>query len=120
MPGYGGDGSAQLLRQNNQALLFAKEELHAGTKSVAYQLERSPGGYPWGMSLQLSFDSAPGAFQINIEIADSDTDSSYIGVSSIDDSSPRAAALTNFWAKFVRAHCTAMTGTAKATLMLTL
>lgn len=124
MPGYPGSSQAQLLYENRQAFLFQNEIVAAGTASVAYQLHRERGNfYPWGISLELSFGSDPGTFEVDIETADVDTDAHYVTLntmtSGLNSFYVGRLELPSFWARYVRAQVVTLTNSVAITVLLT-
>ncbi len=83
MPNYTGPGRAQLLRNNSQGLLWSNEVVTPPQLSVSFLLERiNRSYYPWGLSFEVSFAADPGAFEIDIMGANSDSSAqnySYLG-----------------------------------------
>jgi hypothetical protein len=119
MPAYPGNNLAKLLYENRQAFLFLAELVVAGEASHAYELRRERGAsYPWGCSFQLSFSADPGAFEINIQVADTDVDTNYVTVATID-TAPGRFDMTNLWPKFVRAQVGSITNAVNVTLLVT-
>jgi hypothetical protein len=113
--GYGGTGSAKILRDNTQVFLFQKQNNPAGKASIALQLERvNRSYYPWGVSFQVYFTDVngnpadPGAFEIDIQTSDIDADIQYFTISKMTgDTSLNAnfagrVELTSFYAKYIR------------------
>jgi len=131
MSGYGGTGSATLLRDNQQVFLFQKENNIVGKASAAYQLERiNRSYYPWGVAFQVAFTDVngnpadPGSFQIDIQASDIDQDSQYCPLNSWSSGSlnPSFVArieLQNFYAKYIRAKVTSLGNAVYTTLLVT-
>jgi hypothetical protein len=123
MPGYPGSGLATEIYENKQAFFWQGETVAAGTASVAFQLRRTRGlYYPFGFSVELSFAGAPGAFEADIQTADSDTPSSYIYLGKIIAASSLFAARyenTTAWCKYVRLQMVSLTNVVGVTAMLT-
>lgn len=83
---YPGAGQAVLLRANEQQQVWLNQGISAGvTTSIAVQLERlrSPYFYPWGAAVEIAFSGAPGTFEIDVQFAEVDQDSHYVGVGTI-------------------------------------
>ena len=122
MPGYGSSGQAPLLGEGLQLYLFQSETVSVGESSIGVQLARRPGiFYPWGVSFQIAFSGAPGAFQIDIQTADIDQDSNYVTINALttgvlNASNVGRVELPNFWAKFVRVKVVGFANFATVTL----
>jgi hypothetical protein len=85
MAGYEGVGQAKLLRENRQEFLWNNETVKAGELSKAFQLERVRSvSYPWGFSAEVSFSGAPGAFEVDIMGADTDSPNYFIKIGEIN------------------------------------
>lgn len=123
MPGYQGAGNAALLRSNRQAFLFNNETVAAGRASIAVQLERiSHSSYPFGASFQVKFDGAPGVFEVDIQVADTDADADYVTVATIAAVSSNNVTrydMTNLWPKFVRVFVTSLANAVHTTVLVT-
>ncbi len=123
MPGYPGGGHAILLGTNRQHFLFNNETVPADTASIAVQLARiSHSSYPFGASFQLKFGGSPGAFEVDIQVSDTDTDEDYITVAQLDNVSSNFVTrfdLTNLWPKFVRGYIVTLTNSVTTTLLVT-
>ena len=124
MPGYSGTAQAQLLYENRQVFLFENETVAAGTSSIAYQLRRERGAfYPWGISLEFWFSADPGAFEIDLQDADTDQDSHYVTVNAIttglNASYVTRIELPSFYAKYVRVKLVTLTNAVNLSVLLT-
>lgn len=123
MPGYAGAGHAQLIRTNSQIFLFNNETVAAGAASIAVQLERiSRSAYPWGTSFQVKFAANPGAFEVDIQIADTDADSDYISVAQIAAANTTFVGrydMTNLFPRFARARVVTLTNAIGVTVLVT-
>jgi hypothetical protein len=132
MPGYSGNALAALLRDNQQAFLWQKEVIPAnaaqGSLSVAFQLERiNRSFYPWGLSFEASFASAPGAFEIDIMGANTDIGFPNPGyfiqlgnITSVNGSNVgRWDMAANMWPKYVAAFMKTLTNAVAVTLQVT-
>ena len=132
MSGYGGTGSATLLRENQQRFLFQQEINVTGRASIAVQLERIPrASYPWGASFEIYFTDAsgnpanPGAYEVDIQTADIDQDSHYCTVSILNGAGQLNGSfvgrieMSSFWAKYVRAYIKTLTNVVYVSVLVT-
>lgn len=108
MPNYASSNQAALIYENSQQFLWNQEVVAAGTLSIGWELYRvSRSYYPWGLSVEVSFASAPGAFEVDIMAANSDQKGSYIKVGSITavnaSNVGRFDMPSNIWPKYVAA-----------------
>jgi hypothetical protein len=106
MPGYQGQGQAKLLSDNQQKYLWQNEPVTAGALSIAYELTRvSRSFYPWGLSFEVMFSAAPGAFEIDITAANNDIAGDYIQIGTITTANAtnvgRCDMPSNVWPKYV-------------------
>jgi len=123
MPGYPGAGKAYLLNENQQYLCWIKEAVAVGESSFAVQLRRNRGNfYPWGVSVELSFSANPGAFQCDVQIADTDADANYITIGSITNVNAGFVGrldLTTLWPKFLRLNMVSLANAVNVTAQVT-
>lgn len=126
MPAYGGKGSAYLLSENQQLVLWQGETIAAAaatSSSRAAQLNRTRGNfYPWGFAVEVAFGGAPGVFGIDVQVAETDQDANYITIgtiSAVNASNVGRLDVTTIWAKFVRARVTTLTNAVSITAVLT-
>lgn len=123
MPGYQGGGHAALLRSNQQLFLFNNETVVGGRASISVQLERiSHSSYPFAASFQLKFSGNPGVFEVDIQVADTDSDGDYITIASLASVGSTFVArydMTNLWPKFVRGNVVALANAVNTTLLVT-
>lgn len=86
MPGYSGKGLAALIYDNQQAYFFNGETVPAETASVAYQVAKITGLQHSfsGFSVEASFAGAPGAFEIDVQGADTDDPAFYVSIGTIN------------------------------------
>lgn len=124
MPGYPGAGQAKLINYNQQRHLWNVETVPVGGASIAFQLRRIEGmSYPFGASFELRFGGAPGVFEVDIQTADTDTDSSYVTInvinSGLNSSNVGRLELVFFYAKFVRAKVIALANVVPVTVLVT-
>src|SRR6266436_6223840 len=110
---YPGAGLASLLRANSQQWLFQQQLIVAGQSSIAVQLERLKASYfyPFGVSLQIFFTNSsgvaadPGAFEIDAQTSDIDTDAQYAnttGLTAVNAGFAGRIELPWLWARFLR------------------
>lgn len=126
MPGYGGKGTAYLLSENQQFILWQGETIAAGganSSSRAVQLNRTRGNfYPWGFAVEVAFGGAPGAFGIDVQVAETDQDANYVTIgtiSAVNANNVGRLDVTTVWAKFVRARVVTLTNAVSITAVLT-
>jgi hypothetical protein len=129
MPAYPGTAQAQLLRDNNQAFLWQLENPPVGSLSVAFQLERiNRTFYPWGASFEVVFGGNPGAFEIDIMGANSDTKANFLQIGNITNASGSVVAgayvgrwdmASNIWVKYVAAYIKTLANAVSVTLQVT-
>lgn len=113
MGAYAGINQAKLLRENRQIFLWQNDVIPAGVAgspsnvslSLAVQLERVRSvSYPWGFSVEVAFSGAPGTFEIDVMIADTDDPTHYVQFTTIATVNAfnvgRVDVLTS-WAKYV-------------------
>lgn len=122
MPVYPGNNLATLLYEGYQGQLFVAETLITGVSSIAFRLRRERGSsYPWGAAFQLAFSAAPGAFGVDIQVAETDTDASYVTVDSITAVNTGFTArydMLSVYPSYVRARVTAAPANAVLASML--
>jgi hypothetical protein len=131
---YPGPGQASLLRSNAQQFLFNGTTVVAGatastsganaSASIAVQLERiNRSFYPFGVSFEIGFSGAPGAFEVDVQTADRDQDSSYETINSLtgglNASNVGRVELPSFWAKYVRLYVKTLTNAVTITALVT-
>lgn len=81
---YEGSGRAKLLNANQQCYLFQNMRVFADQRSIAIQLERQKSNfYPYGAAVQVQFSGDPGAFELDVQAAEDDTDAQYVTVQTI-------------------------------------
>ena len=126
MPPYASPGQATLIAQGAQSYLFQNESVYVGESSVACMISRIPGiFYPWGMSFDIAFSGAPGAFEIDVQTADIDQDSHYVTIASLTTGTINAGnvgriELPSFWARFTRVKVVALANYATVTMTVLL
>lgn len=112
MPAYAGINQAQLLRENRQILLWQNDTVPAsaanGSLSLAVQLERVRSvSYPWGFSVEVSFSGNPGAFEVDVMVADTDNPNNFIPwttITQVNSTNVGRADVLNSWAKYVAVY----------------
>ena len=124
MPGFAGTGKATLLRDNQQVYLWQNEPVAAGTLSIAYELARiSHSFYPWGLSVEVMFAAAPGAFEIDIMGANNDSAGNYIQIGSIATVNAtnvgRWDMPSNVWPKYIAAFMKTLGNAVNTSLQVT-
>jgi hypothetical protein len=84
MPNYNANVAPRILALGNpQSLLFNNETVAAGEVSERVTLPQSPDRPLRGISFELSCDSDPGVFQIDVQEADTDSTAFYISIQSL-------------------------------------
>lgn len=109
MPGYVGINQAKLMRENTQVLLWQNDTVPAsaiaGSLSMAVQLERvRSAAYPWGFSVEVAFSGAPGAFEVDVMVADTDNPNYYITwrtIAAVNSGNVGRVDILDSWAKYV-------------------
>lgn len=128
MSKYPGPSLATLLRTNQQVYLVGGpgqgENVAVGYSSIAYELERIKSSYyPFGASAEIWFSGTPGAFEVDLQTADLDIDSHYVTISQLtgglNSSNVGRIELAAFWAKYIRAHVTALANPVLLSVLLT-
>ena len=117
MPGYSGTGQATLLRENRQVFAWQNETVPAGAAagslSQAWQLERVRAvSYPWGFSVEVSFSGNPGAFEVDVMVADTDNANNYVqftNITTVNSSNVGRVDVLNSWAKYVALYLKTLT-----------
>lgn len=139
MPSYAGSNQANPLSNNRQVFLWQNEAPPAGVPpssttsgslSCAFELQRvNQSFYPWGLSFELTFSGAPGAFEVDILAANSDVITSYVQIANIKNTSQVGVATgsytyrydmaSNIWPKYVAAYLKTLTNAVNVTLQVT-
>jgi hypothetical protein len=125
MPSYPGTGQATLLNCNTQKFFWSKERIPVGGTSVAFELHRVRGNfYPWGAAIEVSFTGSPGAFEVDIQGAETDQDSNYVNLSNavisvVNGNYVGRYDLMNVYPKFVRLRINALTNDVNITAKIT-
>lgn len=79
MPGYGNYPTIPIYPGGSQMVING-ETLSNGSKSSAVQIIPSVAGGLSSISVEFQFSSAPGAFSLGIQAADTDNDNSYVSI----------------------------------------
>jgi hypothetical protein len=128
MPGYAGIGRANLLRENHQEYLWINETVPVGLStsqglSRAVQLERVRSSYyPWGFSLEAVFASAPGAFEIDVMVADTDNPTYFVPwttITQVNAFNVGRVDVLNSWAKYVAVYMKTLGNTGLVSVKIT-
>jgi len=120
MPVYGSAPSGQT---GLGALVWSAETPAVGTASVPVVMGRTP-NFPNCLGVEIAFAAAPGAFQIDLETADTDQDKYYVVKGSIGTGTPLNAQfvgrieITNIVAKFARLRMVSRTNAVAVTAKL--
>jgi hypothetical protein len=122
---YPGPGKATLLRPGQYCYLLLNQAITPGQSSIAVQLERTKSGfyYPVGFSLEISFSGAPGGFEVDCQLSDTDQDSFYVQNSKIttglNASNVGRIEVLSYWALFMRASFPTLTNPVNVTVKAT-
>lgn len=127
MPAYSGINQAQLLRENKQVFAWQNETVPAsaatGSLSQAWQLERVRSvSYPWGFSVEVSFSGAPGTFEVDIMVADTDNPANYIqytNITQVNSYNVGRVDVLNGFAKYVALYLKTLTNAVTITGQIT-
>lgn len=132
MAAYPGNGLAKLLPANRQMYMWDSDTVPVatlpGSLSEAFLLERLPNvSYPWGLSFEVAFSGAPGAFEIDILGANNDTGNPgpgyYVQLGTIitvnASNVGRWDMASNMWPKFVAAYVKILTNSVLVTMTVT-
>ena len=127
MPGYAGVGKATLLRENRQVFCWQNDTVPAsstnGSLSVAYQLERVRSvSYPWGFSVEVAFSGNPGAFEVDVMVADTDNPAYFVqwtNITQVNSFNVGRVDVLNSWAKYVALYMKTLTNAVTVTAQLT-
>jgi len=128
MPGYAGIGQAQLHRENRQIFLWQNDTVPAGgippqSLSLAVQLERVRSvSYPWGFSVEVAFSGPPGAFEVDVMVADTDNYANFIQwttITQVNGFNVGRVDVLNSWAKYVALYMKTLTNPVSVSGQLT-
>lgn len=121
MSAYEGVNQAKLIRENKQEFLWDKEAVspsaanYTSSLSRAVQLERVRSvSYPWGFSVEVAFSGNPGAFEIDVMVADTDNPNNYIqwsNITVVNGFNVGRVDILNSWAKYVALYMKTLTNT---------
>jgi hypothetical protein len=124
-PGQGtGSVATTLLNRNTQKFLWAQQvkAQTLGFASVAVKLYKIPGAfYPDGYSIEVAFSGDPGAFELDIQHADTDFDGYYVtiaSISSVNASFVGRNELPNISSRFVRVYMKTLTNDVTTTVQI--
>ena len=118
MGAYEGVGQAKLIRENKQEFLWHNDTIPAsgaGTTSLsrAVQLERVRSvSYPWGFSVEVAFSGNPGAFEVDVMVADTDNPNYFIqwtNITQVNSTNVGRVDVLNSWAKYVALYMKTLT-----------
>lgn len=121
MPVYAA-GNATALAPGDQALAFSAENVKAALPASAAFATQRAGGQPYGESWELIFSAAPGAFQVDVQHADTDADVNYVTMNSVTAVNTNQAArieLPACWSKFSRLKVVSLTNDVQLTARFT-
>jgi len=120
MPVYPGSLQAKVIFEDGTAFLFTAETIAAGNASVAVQLRRKRETfYPWGCAVEVQFGGAPGAFALDVQVAETDAAANYVTIGSItavNGTNVGRFDMTNLWPKFLRVNVTTLTNAVTTTV----
>ena len=111
MPAYGAAGSVvTALYSGDSALAFNAEQPATGVASIPFALYRSRNDVPPSLSVEVFFAAAPGAFEFDVQEADTETANAYVTNASATLTAVNAGfygriELPQVFAKFVRILC---------------
>ena len=116
MPVYG--TTAQTLEAGRPALVWNDENVTAGTSSLAVGLQRHE-HLPNCFSVEIIFAATPGAFAVDLQVADSNEEKYYVTKASLNTGLNATFAgrveATNIVAKFARLRMVSLTNAVKVT-----
>lgn len=121
---YPGAGQAKLLNANHQYYAWQNQRVTNGTASQAFQLERQKSAfYPQGWAVEVSFSADPGVFEVDIQGAEIDQDSSYAqlgsGISGTNASFTGRFDVLTYYPKFIRLYMKTLTNDVRTTAVVT-
>lgn len=117
-------GKAESLLPGQQYYILNGTSITSGQSSAAVQIVRIPGTYyPWGVSIEISFSGDPGAFQIDVQTADTDSDTHYVTLASfttgLNSSFFGRIEIDTFWAEYLRLNVVTLTNAVTVTALVT-
>lgn len=95
MPVYQTSGSITALYPGDSAIVVNNEQPASGTASRQVAIAQNPGGEAVKLSVEATFAAAPGAFEIDLQTSDTDSDADYVS----ETSSTLTAVNANFTAR---------------------
>ena len=121
---YPGPGQASLINAGHQYYAWNNQAVPASTASVAFLLERQKSSsYPFGAGFEVAFSGAPGAFEIDIQGAETDQDANFVKLGAI--TSVNASNVGRYdlppsqFPKFVRLFVSSLTNAVNITAVVT-
>lgn len=128
---YAGPNGATALEPGDSVLVFNADSPTAGAvanaaganngASLAVATQRA-GGQPYGESWEIAFSGAPGAFEVDVQHADTDADANYVNVNSVTAVNANNACrieLPSCWSKFSRLYVKTLTNAVTVTAKCT-
>ena len=128
MPFWPGNAKAGLINANGQVFLFNNERVfsNAQKSSIGVLLARgqqAQGGFPFQFAIELSFASAPGAFEVDVQGSETDTDASYVllgtAITAVNANNYARFEGVNFYPRFVRVNVKTLTNDVQVTCLIT-
>lgn len=123
MPAYGTITPAPVMLLDSQVSPFSAEVVTAGEASQQYAIirgftlaEAGQAGLPY-IHVEILFSAAPGAFQIDVQQADTDNAGNYVTVASLTSVDANQVGYLDIQlaARYVRLHVTSITNTVNTT-----
>ena len=127
MPNYPGIGqTGSLLYQNRQGIFWSMEIPAIGSMSRAFQLGHCKGnGWQGSMSVDVLFATDPGAYQVDVMVADFDQLSAYVVMYSLGGTNSTTnanfasrLALNSFVGQFIALRMTSRTNNVACTALV--
>jgi hypothetical protein len=126
VPGiYSKSGQAVLLRPGEYGYVLQNTGITAGQSSIAVQLERTKSGfyYPIGVSAEISFSGAPGSFEVDLQLSDTDQDGFFCTntkiTTGLNSNNVGRIEITTYWALFARVSIPTLANPVQVTVKLT-
>lgn len=123
-PLYPGPGQGKLLNANHQYYAWQYNFVESNSASVAFQLSRiKSAAYPWGFAIEVYFSGDPGAFELQVQGAEIDQESSYCqlgsSITTVDADYSNRADYKMYYPKFVRVYLKTITNPVYTTVIVT-